>query len=95
MLSRARAANVRAAIVTGTCVRTSEAAARLVDSQAASYPLFFTAGVHPHNAKVCIRVVGSSGRVVGSGASHADPWVLPAQEEGGSPLVQEWPGPTC
>lgn len=53
VLSRARAANVRAAIVTGTCVRTSEAAARLVDSQAASYPLFFTAGVHPHNAKQC------------------------------------------
>ncbi len=72
MLSRARAANVRTAIVTGTCVRTSEAAARLVDNQAANYPLFFTAGVHPHNAKVgaCDTVL-ALGRVVGCKAGNA------------------------
>ncbi|GLC35822.1 hypothetical protein PLESTB_000497900 [Pleodorina starrii] len=66
VLQRARDANVRALVVTGTCVRTSTAAAHLCESQQrqegqgqgrgqGSYPLFFTAGVHPHNAKQCDR----------------------------------------
>lgn len=52
VLRRAQAANVKAIIVTGTCVRTSQAAARLCDEFKDVYPLYFTAGVHPHNAKV-------------------------------------------
>ncbi|GFR41234.1 hypothetical protein Agub_g1907, partial [Astrephomene gubernaculifera] len=53
VLQRAREANVRGLIVTGTCVRTSTAAARLCDAKSREHPLFFTAGVHPHNAKQC------------------------------------------
>ncbi|KAG2442849.1 hypothetical protein HXX76_002928 [Chlamydomonas incerta] len=55
VLARAAAANVRALLVTGTCERTSKAAAKLVDTHAApDQPLlYFTAGVHPHNAKQC------------------------------------------
>ncbi|PNH12113.1 Tat-linked quality control protein TatD, partial [Tetrabaena socialis] len=53
VLRRAREANVRSLIVTGTSIATSEAAARLCDAHAHAYPLFFTAGVHPHNAKQC------------------------------------------
>ncbi|GIL72872.1 hypothetical protein Vretifemale_3164 [Volvox reticuliferus] len=53
VLQRAYDANVRALVVTGTCVHTSTAAAQLCDAQRDSYPLFFTAGVHPHNAKKC------------------------------------------
>eukprot|EP00955_Chlamydomonas_euryale_P085660 364133-Chlamydomonas_euryale.AAC.4 len=39
-------------VVTGTCVRTSTAACRLAEGST-DYPLYFTAGVHPHNAKTC------------------------------------------
>ncbi|GLI68941.1 hypothetical protein VaNZ11_013370, partial [Volvox africanus] len=53
VLQRAYDANVRALVVTGTCVRTSGAAAQLCDAQRDSCSLFFTAGVHPHNAKNC------------------------------------------
>ncbi len=52
MIQRAVAANVAAMVVTGTCVRTSRDAQRLCQ-QHTSYPLFFTAGVHPHDAKSC------------------------------------------
>jgi TatD DNase family protein len=50
VMERAAAAGVEACIVTGTCVRTSQAAARLCE---ADKTLWFTAGVHPHNAKGC------------------------------------------
>ncbi|KAG2443084.1 hypothetical protein HYH02_009498 [Chlamydomonas schloesseri] len=59
VLGRAAAANVRALLVTGTCLRTAKAAANLVDAHAAAAGtptqplLYFTAGVHPHNAKQC------------------------------------------
>lgn len=38
----------------GTCIRTSNAARKLCE-QTTDYPLYFTAGVHPHNAKTCNR----------------------------------------
>ncbi|KIZ05800.1 hypothetical protein MNEG_2154 [Monoraphidium neglectum] len=52
VLSRAAAAGVAAIIVTGCSVRSAAAAAALCDG-ASPVPLFFTAGVHPHNAKEC------------------------------------------
>lgn len=52
VIERARSANVIAIVVTGTCVRTSRAAAALCDEFMGIFPLYFTAGVHPHNAKV-------------------------------------------
>lgn len=38
----------------GTCIKTTHAAQDLCDGSAdhAHYPLYFTAGVHPHHAKV-------------------------------------------
>eukprot|EP00887_Chlorella_sp_A99_P003156 scaffold9.g3156.t1 len=71
VLSRAARTGVVAAVLTGTCVRTSSAAARLAAAAASaavpgapgggsdaagalgSPQLYFTAGVHPHNAKGC------------------------------------------
>lgn len=54
VLERAAQAGVAAIIVTGTCVRTSRAAAALCDSPAGRrHNLHFTAGVHCHNAKGC------------------------------------------
>ncbi|KAL4449421.1 hypothetical protein ABPG77_007065 [Micractinium sp. CCAP 211/92] len=54
VLERAAQAGVAAIIVTGTCVRTSRAAAALCDSPAERrHNLYFTAGVHCHNAKGC------------------------------------------
>lgn len=53
VLERASRAGVAACIVTGTCVRTVRAAAELCGSEAGQrHGLWFTAGVHPHNAKV-------------------------------------------
>uniref|UniRef100_A0A7S0S5G7 TatD related DNase n=1 Tax=Chlamydomonas leiostraca TaxID=1034604 RepID=A0A7S0S5G7_9CHLO len=52
VLERAREANVQCMIVTGTCVGTSRRAQEIVD-ESTSYPLYFTAGVHPHHAKEC------------------------------------------
>ncbi|KAJ9509702.1 hypothetical protein QJQ45_011306 [Haematococcus lacustris] len=51
VIQRARNANVATMIVTGTCSKTCSKAQRLCDQS--SYPLYFTAGVHPHNAKEC------------------------------------------
>ncbi|KAL4427778.1 hypothetical protein ABPG75_001867 [Micractinium tetrahymenae] len=54
VLERAAQAGVVATVVTGTCVRTSRAAAALCDSPAGRrHNLYFTAGVHCHNAKDC------------------------------------------
>ena len=50
VISRAAAAGVAASVVTGCSVASSTAAAALCDA-VQDYPLFFTAGVHPHNAK--------------------------------------------
>ncbi len=50
VISRAAAAGVAAIVVTGCSVASSTAAAALCDA-VQDYPLFFTAGVHPHNAK--------------------------------------------
>ncbi|KAL4854670.1 3'-5' ssDNA/RNA exonuclease TatD [Chlorella vulgaris] len=52
IMERAARAGVKACIVTGTCVRTSRAAAKLCDSDHTK-TLWFTSGVHPHNAKQC------------------------------------------
>ena len=53
MLERAGLAGVEALVVTGTCIRTATAAAELCSSPAAQqHGLYFTAGIHPHNAKV-------------------------------------------
>jgi Tat protein secretion system quality control protein TatD with DNase activity len=52
VLRRAQAAGVAAVIVTGCNLRSSEAARKLCSQYRGEYPLYFTAGVHPHNAKV-------------------------------------------
>lgn len=52
VLERARAANVQSMIVTGTCIGTSRRAKEICE-ESTSYPLYFTAGVHPHHAKEC------------------------------------------
>lgn len=53
VLERAGQAGVQACIVTGTCVRTAQAAAELCASPLGRlHGLYFTAGCHPHNAKV-------------------------------------------
>ena len=55
ILARAHRTGIEALIITGCCLRTTEAAQHLIDSTITSspLPLFFTAGVHPHNAKQC------------------------------------------
>jgi TatD DNase family protein len=56
VLERATRAGVAAMIVTGTCERTARAAAELCASEAGQrHGLWFTAGVHPHHAKVLLR----------------------------------------
>ena len=50
VIARARAAGVRRMVVTGTSVEGSHAAAALA---AGDPDLFATAGVHPHDAKMC------------------------------------------
>ncbi len=52
MIDRARRAGVAAIVVTGCSLASARAAQQLVDSTL-DYPLYFTAGVHPHNAKEC------------------------------------------
>ena len=53
VIQRAAAAGLQALVVTGSCLRTTEAAAALCDDSSHPLPLYFTAGVHPHNAKDC------------------------------------------
>ena len=50
VVSRAKDAGVVAFIITGSCLKTSNKAAALVDS-ISEVAAYFTAGVHPHNAK--------------------------------------------
>jgi TatD DNase family protein len=52
VIERARAAGVAAIVVTGCTVKSAQAARDLCES-VKDYPLYFTAGVHPHNAKDC------------------------------------------
>jgi hypothetical protein len=52
VISRAREAGVAAIIVTG-CTVASATAARDLCEAVTDFTLFFTAGVHPHNAKDC------------------------------------------
>ena len=52
VIQRARKAGVQAIVVTGCTIASAKAARDLCDS-VTDYPLFFTAGVHPHNAKDC------------------------------------------
>jgi TatD DNase family protein len=52
VLKRAKAAGVAAIVVTGCTLKSATAARNLCDS-VTDYPLYFTAGVHPHNAKQC------------------------------------------
>lgn len=52
VLQRAADAGVAAVVVTGCCVASARAAAAICDGPS-PVPLFFTAGVHPHNAKDC------------------------------------------
>eukprot|EP00775_Hariotina_reticulata_P014325 gene14325-51_t len=52
VIDRARAAGVAAIVVTGCTVKSAQAARDLCES-VKDYPLYFTAGVHPHNAKDC------------------------------------------
>ncbi len=54
VLQRAAQANVQALVVTGTCVRTSQQARDICLESSPQFPhLYFTAGVHPHDAKTC------------------------------------------
>ncbi len=50
VVERAKKAGVVAFIITGSCLATSRKAAALSEG-IADVPSFFTAGVHPHNAK--------------------------------------------
>lgn len=52
VIQRAKEAGVAAIIVTGCNIRSAQAARQLCES-VTDLPLFFTAGVHPHNAKEC------------------------------------------
>ncbi|KAF8063861.1 tatD [Scenedesmus sp. PABB004] len=52
VIARAREAGVAAIVVTGCTVASARAARALCEAEA-GYPLYFTAGVHPHNAKDC------------------------------------------
>eukprot|EP00200_Dunaliella_tertiolecta_P002448 CAMPEP_0202344448 /NCGR_PEP_ID=MMETSP1126-20121109/4127_1 /ASSEMBLY_ACC=CAM_ASM_000457 /TAXON_ID=3047 /ORGANISM="Dunaliella tertiolecta, Strain CCMP1320" /LENGTH=299 /DNA_ID=CAMNT_0048935643 /DNA_START=105 /DNA_END=1004 /DNA_ORIENTATION=+ len=78
VIDRARRANVASMIVTGTCLRTSLAAKELCEATT-SYPLYFTAGVHPHTAKTCnsttipkLRQLASSPKCVAIGECGLD-----------------------
>lgn len=60
MIERAQGSGVVASVITGSCLRTSRAAQQLAEQpQPSGHALYFTAGVHPHNAKA--RVVGTCG----------------------------------
>lgn len=52
VIQRAKAAGVASIVVTG-CTAASAKAARELCESVQDFPLFFTAGVHPHNAKDC------------------------------------------
>lgn len=52
VIQRAKAAGVSSIVVTG-CTVTSATAAKELCEAVQDFPLFFTAGVHPHNAKDC------------------------------------------
>ena len=72
MLQRATAAGVAACVITGTCEGTSRAAAELCVSELGrQHNLYFTAGVHPHNAKVR----GSRGEAR-AGCSRGEGWLV-------------------
>ncbi|KAF5834185.1 hypothetical protein DUNSADRAFT_9260 [Dunaliella salina] len=78
VIDRARRANVASMIVTGTCLSTSLAAKKLCEATT-SYPLYFTAGVHPHTAKTCnsttipeLRQLASSPKCVAVGECGLD-----------------------
>ena len=54
VLERAKGAGLVACVLTGTSVHSSSASRDLADSDLSdTLPLFFTAGVHPHDAKTC------------------------------------------
>lgn len=46
-----RAAGIAALVATGTSVLSTGRAAKLAESS--QYPIYFTAGIHPHEAKSC------------------------------------------
>lgn len=50
--SRARDAGVKTIIVSGTSVQSSRLSQQLVEEHSPTFDLYFTAGVHPHTAKV-------------------------------------------
>lgn len=52
VIQRAGEAGVAAIVITGCTVKSATAARDLCEA-VTDYPLFFTAGVHPHNAKDC------------------------------------------
>lgn len=51
VISRAERAGVLAMIVTGSSIKSTSRAAELAEGT--QYPIYFTAGVHPHEAKSC------------------------------------------
>jgi TatD DNase family protein len=53
VIERAKRAGVQAIVVTGCTVASAQAARDLCGS-ITDFPLYFTAGVHPHNAKDCV-----------------------------------------
>jgi len=53
VLQRAADAGVVAIIVTGCTIKSATAARDLCELHTGPVQLFFTAGVHPHNAKEC------------------------------------------
>eukprot|EP00798_Chlamydomonas_sp_ICE-L_P002695 gene2695-16096_t len=65
VIERARSVGVSAMIVTGTSVKNSAAACEICN-QTTNYPLYFTAGVHPHDAKSCDETTLASLREIAS-----------------------------
>ncbi|EIE24191.1 hypothetical protein COCSUDRAFT_14972 [Coccomyxa subellipsoidea C-169] len=51
VISRAQRAGVHAMILTGSSLKSTSKAAEIAEQS--DYPIFFTAGVHPHEAKSC------------------------------------------
>ncbi len=51
VISRAQRAGVHAMILTGSSLKSTSKAAEIAEQS--DYPIYFTAGVHPHEAKSC------------------------------------------
>lgn len=67
VLARARRAGLEALVSTGCCLRSTAAAQALCDAPDAPLALYFTAGVHPHNAS---QWDAAAGAALAAAAAH-------------------------